>query len=173
MKNNKVLKYFIYLLIFLFVSHAIFYYIADKLDYTKPLTPKATFKLINGNVITLDSLKGKPVLVVFWATTCKICIKEIPDLVELHHFYAKKGLEIIAVAMSYDHPAAVVRLAKKMQLPYKVALDVDNKVRDAFVNVQVTPTIFLVANEGHIIMRAVGKLKMGLIKQLIEEELKG
>jgi len=173
MKNKKLLKYFIYILIFLFVSHAIFYYIADKLDYTQPATPTATFKLTNGNVITLDSLKGKPVLVVFWATTCKICIKEIPDLVELHHQYSKQGLQVIAVAMSYDHPAAVVKLAKIMKLPYKVALDVDNKVRNAFVNVQVTPTIFLIANKGHVVMRAVGKLKMGLIKELIEKELKG
>ena len=167
-----MLKKFIYLLIFLVISLVIIFYVAGKFDSSKPVIPDATFKIIHGEKITLTSLKGKPVMVVFWATTCKICIEEIPDLVELHHLYGKQGLEIIAVAMPYDHPAAVVKLARRMKLPYKVALDVDSKVLHAFIDVQVTPTVFLIANEGHIIMRAVGRLKMDRIKQLIENELK-
>lgn len=133
--------------------------------------PDTTFKFINGESTTLGNLRGKPVLVVFWATTCKICIKEIPDLIELHHKFGGKGLQIIAVAMPYDHPAAVVKLAKKMKLPYKVALDVDSKVLNAFIDVRVTPTIFLIANEGHILMRAIGKLKLRKLKQLIDNQL--
>lgn len=146
-------------------------YFSGLLDQSNTPAPDTTFKLITGDSITLGSLKGKPVMVVFWATTCKICIKEIPDLIELHNHYSKKDLEIIAVAMPYDHPAAVVKLAKKMKLPYKVALDVDSKVLNAFIDVQVTPTIFLIANEGHILMRAIGKLKLRKLKQLIDNQL--
>jgi hypothetical protein len=73
--------------------------------------------------------------------------------------------------MPYDHPAAVVKLAKKMNLPYKIALDVDKKVFNAFKDVKVTPTIFLIANEGHILMRAIGKLRLRKLKQLIDNQL--
>ncbi len=169
-----MLKKFIFLLFLLAISLVIIFYVNGEHGESKPVksvTPEATFKIINGQKITLASLKGKPVLVVFWATTCKICIEEIPDLIELHHLYEKQGLEIIAVAMPYDHPAAVVKLARRMKLPYKVALDVDSKVLHSFINVQVTPTVFLVAKKGHIIMHTVGRLKMARVKRLIEEEI--
>jgi thiol-disulfide isomerase/thioredoxin len=133
--------------------------------------PDTEFKLVNGETLILGNLRGKPVLVVFWATTCKICLKEIPDLVELHHKYAKKGLSIVAVAMPYDHPAAVVKYARARKLPYHVALDVDKKIFNAFRDVRVTPTIFLIANEGHVLMRAIGKLKLRKLKQLIDNEI--
>ncbi len=167
-----MLKKFITLLIILAILLVIIFYITNEFYYKKTVIPEATFKIINGKVITLASLRGKPVMVVFWATTCKICIEEIPDLVKLHKLYAKQGLEIIAVAMPYDHPAAVVKLARSMKLPYKIALDVDGEVHNAFNNVQVTPTNFLIANEGHIIKRTVGRIKMGRIKQIIENEIK-
>jgi len=163
--KNLVLTGLVVLVLGIFVYFSIMLY--------RPFVPapETEFKLITGKSMTLGSLRGKPVLVVFWATTCKICIKEIPDLIELHNKYADKGFTMIAVAMPYDHPAAVVDYARARKLPYHVALDVDSKVFHAFEGIRGTPTLFLIANEGHVLMRALGKLKLRTLKQLIDNEL--
>ena len=56
----------------------------------------------------LRSLRGKPVLVSFWASTCPRCLDEIPHLIELYEELAPRGFEIIAIAMAYDPPNRVI-----------------------------------------------------------------
>ena len=63
--------------------------------------PDIEFTTVDGKKIDLKTLKGKPVLVTFWATSCPGCIKEMPHLIELYHELHNKGLEIIGVAMPY------------------------------------------------------------------------
>jgi thiol-disulfide isomerase/thioredoxin len=70
--------------------------------------PAVDFKIIDGRTLNLQQFTGQPVLVVFWATTCPSCIKEIPHLSGLYEELAPRGLEIIAVAMAYDPPNQVM-----------------------------------------------------------------
>ena len=88
--------------------------------------PDVTFTTLTGQKITLNGLRGKPVIVTFWATDCPSCIKEIPDLIDLYSQYHSSGLEMIAVAMYYDPPNHVVDMTKAKQLPYNVALDLNS-----------------------------------------------
>ncbi len=78
----------------------------------KPKAPQTTFATITGEKLPLHTLSGKAVIVTFWATTCPGCMKEIPHLIELYQHYHNQGLEIIAVAMSYDRPDQVIAMAK-------------------------------------------------------------
>jgi len=84
------------------------------------------------------------VLVNFWTTSCPGCIKEMPDLVKTWQKYHSRGLETIAVAMSYDPPEYVLQFAEKNGLPFTIALDTDGVVTQAFNNVRVTPTTFVI-----------------------------
>ncbi|MEM7293269.1 MAG: TlpA disulfide reductase family protein, partial [Pseudomonadota bacterium] len=61
--------------------------------------PNVTFKTLKGEQIELDDMRGKPVLVTFWATSCVGCMREMPHLIELHHELHASGLEIVGVAM--------------------------------------------------------------------------
>lgn len=135
--------------------------------------PDVTFSTITGQKIVLKELRGKPVIITFWATDCPSCIDEIPHLTEIYQRYHQQGLEIIAVAMIYDPPSHVVSMAKAKGLPYDVALDLSAALARAFGNVNLTPTTFLISPQGKISEHIVGAIDPAHIKTQIEELLKG
>ena len=137
----------------------------------KPAAPAATFTTLEGKSISLADLRGKIVLVNFWATSCPGCVKEMPDLVETYKQYKDRGFEIVAVAMSYDPPNYVANFAKTRQLPFPVALDVNGEHARAFGNVQLTPTSFLIGKDGRIIEEKLGDLDFPKLKALLDKEL--
>ncbi|MBD9361901.1 TlpA family protein disulfide reductase [Methylomonas sp. EbB] len=137
--------------------------IAWWLTYTKSFAPNAVFTTLTGERLAIAELKGKPVLITFWATDCPSCIEEIPNLIALH----QQGTQIIAVAMPYDPPSRVQALAKERQLPYPVALDIDSSLVHAFGDVQLTPTMFLIDRQGAIIMHKIGPFDLASLKTLL------
>ncbi len=138
-----------------------------------PIAPETTFSTITGKKIVLSELRGKPVIVTFWATDCASCIQEIPHLVELYRQYHDKGLEIIAVAMSYDPPNHVIDMSKAQQLPYNVALDMQAENAHAFGDVSLTPTTFLIAPNGRIALQKTGLFDLTEIKTQLSNFTKG
>ncbi len=126
--------------------------------------PAVNFKIVDGRTINLKQLQGHPVLVVFWATSCPSCIKEMPHLIELYQDLAPQGLEIIAVAMAYDPPDRVLDMRQRKHIPYPVALDVQGEVALAFGDVQQTPTIFLIDPNGRVVNHTIGRLDMAQLR---------
>lgn len=122
--------------------------------------PGVDFKIVDGRTLKLSQFQGQPVLVVFWATTCASCVKEIPHLIELYQDLAPRGLEIIAVAMAYDPPNQVLAMRQRNHIPYPIALDVEGKLALAFGDVQQTPTAFLINPQGQITQQAIGRLNL-------------
>ena len=148
--------------------------IAGALAYTllqKPSAPAVTFKTLEGKPIALESLRGKIVLVNFWATSCPGCIKEMPGMVETYQQYKNKGFEIVAVAMSYDPPNYVLNFVQTRQLPFPVALDIDGAHARAFGNVQLTPTSFIIGKDGAVLEQKIGELDFVKLKALLDKEL--
>jgi len=135
--------------------------------------PAVTVTTLDGKSLPLASLQGRPVLVTFWATTCPGCVQEIPHLVDLHRELGPKGLEIVAIAMSYDPPEQVKKLVLMKQVPYTVALDTDGSAAKAFGNVQLTPTSFLLDPQGHIVEQKLGEMDMVQLRQRILSMLPG
>ncbi|MDD2659112.1 MAG: TlpA disulfide reductase family protein [Methylococcales bacterium] len=130
--------------------------------------PDETFTTITGKKIALKDLRGKPVIVTFWATDCPGCMKEIPHLLDLYKQYHKQGLEIIAVAMYYDPPNHVVSMANDLQLPYDVALDLKTEHAHAFGDVQLIPSSFLISPDGLIDLKKTGSFDPVEMKSRIE-----
>ena len=133
--------------------------------------PSLVGQTLDGRLLTLEQLRGKPVLVTFWATTCPTCIQEMPHLIELYRDLNPKGLEMIGVAMSYDPPEQVRALAKQRQLPYPIVLDSQAQIARAFDNVRVTPTTVLISPEGQIVQYRLGLLDMPKLRETIESML--
>ena len=130
--------------------------------------PDISFNITDGRSIDLKTLRGKPVLITFWATSCPGCIKEMPHLIELYNELHSKGLEIIGIAMPYDRPDHVIEMIKRKKLPYPVAIDIEGKAVAAFGNVQLTPTSFLIDPRGQIVKHKIGEMDMQqLHKQII------
>lgn len=133
--------------------------------------PDVTFTTLKGEKLNIGELRGQPVLVTFWATTCPGCLKEMPHLVELYEELGNAGFELIGVAMSYDPPNRVLELTTERQLPYPIALDLDGALAAAFGNVMLTPTSFLIDPDGRIIKHKIGEMDIGELRQQIENLL--
>lgn len=133
--------------------------------------PNVTFQTLKGQRVELNQMLGKPVLVSFWATTCSICLEEMPHLVELYEEFHPDGFEIVGVAMSYDPPSQVLELSEARELPYPISLDFDSAIANAFGEVQLTPTSFLIDPEGNIALHKLGALDLPALRQQIKSYL--
>ena len=133
--------------------------------------PAVTFTTLAGKPVTPRELQGKVVLVNFWATSCPVCARELPELIATYQTYAPRGFEIIAVAMPYDRPDWVVDYARRRELPFTVALDFDGTINRAFGGIEATPTAFLIDKRGKIVGRTVGQPDFAELRMRIQREL--
>jgi peroxiredoxin len=134
-------------------------------------TPDVEFTTIKGDHIRLGDLQGYPVLITFWASDCRPCLEEIPDLVELHRQYSERGFKLISVAMAYDIPSRVVTLAEAQPLPYAVALDPLGSIAAAFKGVNGVPNSFLIAPNGRIALHILGRISIDDLRERIRSML--
>jgi peroxiredoxin len=132
------------------------------------IRPDISFTDIDGQQHSLNQYDGKPILVTFWATDCPGCIKEMPDLIALHNKYSSKGLTMIDVAMSHDKPAHIKAMQAEKKLPFIITWDKTNQIAQEFDNVRVTPTHFLIAPNGQIVMRKLGEINLALLHDKLD-----
>ncbi len=135
------------------------------------LAPSVIFTTIEGKKISMASLKGKIVLVNFWATDCRACVTEMPALASTYNLYKDKGFEIIAVAMPYDPPAQVLNYATQKKLPFPVMDDGFGEMTAKFDDVSVTPTTYIYNQQGKLIQYTTGALNFKKLHQLLDKEL--
>lgn len=133
--------------------------------------PDVTYMNLKGEEISQQSLRGKVVMVNFWATTCSTCVAEMPQMVATYNKYHQRGLEFVAVAMRYDPPNLVLDFAETRQLPFHVALDLQGRLAQSFGDVKATPTTFIIDKQGRIIKRYVGKPSFKELQKLLDNAL--
>ena len=127
--------------------------------------PDISLHAVDGRVLKLSEYRDRPLLVTFWATTCRSCMEEMPQLVRLYRKLAPRGLGMIAIAMSYDPPDRVLAVRNERRLPYPVALDIHADAAHAFGDVELTPTTFLFAPDGRLVYSKTGVLDMDRLQQ--------
>jgi thiol-disulfide isomerase/thioredoxin len=135
------------------------------------MAPDVTFTTLYGKAIKMHDLRGKVVLVNFWATDCVTCNNEMPDLVHLYDDYKNKGFEVIAIAMPYDPPGLVVRYIQQKQLPFPVTHDAQADLLHRFSDVAGTPTTYLYDKRGKLLLRVAGKLDFATLRRSLDKEL--
>ena len=133
--------------------------------------PQVSYTLLNGTPAHTAQLTGRVVLVNFWATSCAICLEEMPGLVASHARFKARGFETLAIAMGYDAPFNVVRYAEAHALPFQVAIDHDGSLAERFGKVAATPTSVLINRRGEIVERHVGRLDFAALNTSIERLL--
>ena len=136
----------------------------------KPQAPEVTFTTLNGEKISMPSLRGKTVLVNFWATDCPGCIKEMPELIDTYQQYKDKNLVVIAVAMPYDPPAQVANYTKEKALPFNVMHDGYGEMVKAFGDVNLTPTTFIFDAQGNRVQKTIGELNFPELRKLLDQK---
>ncbi len=119
--------------------------------------PDVGYTLLDGSTHRTAALRGRVLLVNFWATTCNVCVREMPQIVATHERFAPQGLVTLAVAMSYDPPAAVDDYARSRRLPFGVAIDNTGEIARAFGDVRATPTSFVIDRQGRVAEAILGE----------------
>ena len=140
-------------------------------QFQSKAAPAVTFMTIKGETITTQSLRGKVVLVNFWATDCPVCIREMPQLMQTHRKFQSRDYETVAVAMWHDPPNRVLDYAGRQALPFKVSFDPVGEIGKAFGDVKLTPTTFVIDKRGNIVERILGEPNFGKLEALIEAKL--
>ena len=111
--------------------------------------PKFSLKDLNGNAVTLDGLKGKVIVLNFWATWCPPCRAEIPDFVEFYNANKSKGLEILGVSVDTDTAAGVPAFVRNHKMSYPVAMMTEKILRD-YGPIDSIPTTFIIDKAGRV-----------------------
>jgi peroxiredoxin len=138
---------------------------------SRPMAPNVGYTLLDGSKSSTENLRGKVVLVNFWATDCTSCVQEMPQIISTHEKYKALGYDTLAVAMSYDPPAYVINFAETRKLPFGVAIDNTGEIAKRFGQVQLTPTSVLINKRGEIVKRFVGEPDFVALHQLVEKLL--
>lgn len=133
--------------------------------------PASTFMRLDGRPLTMHSLRGKVVMVNFWATSCTTCIGEMPQMVDTYNKFKGAGLEFVAVAMRYDRPDYVVNYTQTRKLPFQVAYDATGALAHAWGDVAMTPTTFVIGKDGAILKRYVGQPDFAALHALLQGAL--
>jgi peroxiredoxin len=133
--------------------------------------PASTFTRLDGQKLSMESLRGKVVMVNFWATSCTTCVAEMPQMVETYNKFKGQGMEFVAVAMSYDRPDYILNYAQTRKLPFQVAYDANGALAKAWGDVAMTPTTFVIGKDGAILKRYLGQPDFVALHTLLQGAL--
>ncbi len=137
---------------------------ADVSDENRPAPPWQVM-LPDGRALTSDSLRGKVVLVNFWATWCPYCRKEKPVIDRFWQDYRERGFEVVSISVD-DPPEKIAVWMRDKEYAF-MAAPTNASVTHAFGNVKSVPTSFIVDSEGRIRHRIAGQVHYPRLEKLI------
>ena len=109
--------------------------------------PGFTLQSLDGQQVSLASLKGKVVMVNFWATWCVPCRQEMPHLQALYERYNSLGFELLAVNVEKDNAEGARKWLEETPVTFPVLFDPNNQVTKLY-KVQTMPSTVMVARDG-------------------------
>ena len=131
--------------------------------------PDFSVQDLNGHPVDLASLRGKVVLLNFWATWCTPCRAEIPNFVEFQNSYGPQGLQIVGLSMD-DDAKPVREFYQQFKMNYPVGMGTD-KLAQSYGGVLGLPVSVLIGRDGRIAAKYVGAAETPVLQQKIESLL--
>lgn len=141
------------IVIVLFVAGA-GYFLSAKDSETKP-APAWSAQDLDGKTVSLSDLKGKVVILNFWATWCPPCVAEIPDFIDIAGKYQGKKVVVIGASVDSIQPSEVAAFARKKGMNYPIVMATPEMMESYGANVGVPVTVFI-APDGTIASTHLG-----------------
>lgn len=132
--------------------------------------PDFAAKDLDGNIIVLSSLAGKPVVVRFWETNCKYCKADTPIFNHYFEKYKSKGLNVVYVSSFYEDLDAVKRFVDLLEVPFPVVMDSNAKLADLY-NIKIYPQTFMIGPDRTILANLFGGVGEAEFNELLGEYL--
>lgn len=124
----------------------------------------------SGTTWTPEELAGKVVVINFWATWCRPCQHEVPDLAKVHRKYKEKGVVILGLMTDQPADTQLDAFKKRYGLDYPV-VRVSPPVSEAFGHPRALPTNFVYSRSGHLMFDSPGAITAGALEREIKELL--
>jgi peroxiredoxin len=124
------------------------------------IAPDFELKTLNGEMVKLSNLKGKKVMVNFWATWCHPCKIEMPEMEEFHNGTAK---DVVILAVNIDPYSDVKGFADKNNITFPILLDDEDKVNQLY-QVMNIPTTYFIDSKGIIQNKYIGSMNTEIMK---------
>jgi len=132
--------------------------------------PDFTLNTFDGKQISLQSLRGKVVVLNFWASWCKPCEEEAADLEAFHKAYKDKGVVMLG-ADYVDTEKEALAYIKKFNITYPMGPDLGTKMSQAY-RIKGVPETFVIDKQGQLIKVIVGPTTIGDLAKIVEPLLK-
>ncbi len=134
------------------------------------IAPDFSLESLDGGTMRLSDLRGKAVLLNFWATWCGPCKIEMPWFVDLQNQYRAQGLQIVGVAMDDASKADIKKFAQDMGVNYPILIGKE-AVGDQYGGVPALPETFLIGRDGKIVDKIIGLRGKSEIEDSIKKAL--
>ncbi len=121
----------------------------------KKKAPPCCLESLSGEKVQLSDLKGKIVLLNFWASWCGPCKEEMPSIETLYQRYKEQDFVLLAISVDYEGPEPVRKFIDKHRYRFPVLLDSKGKTLDLF-EINKIPATLIIDRKGRMIGRVIG-----------------
>ena len=123
------------------------------------MAPDFTVEMLDGRSLKLSEMKGKVVLVVFWATWCGSCMEEFKEIPEkiVKRFEGKEDFIFVPISRGEDRETVQKKMnqLRRVGIVFPVGLDPDKKIYESYASLFI-PRNFLIDREGKVVFTSVG-----------------
>jgi len=134
------------------------------------IAPDFSLESLDGKNVRLSDLRGRAVLLNFWATWCGPCKIEMPWFVELQNQYGREGLQVVGVAMDDASKEDIAKFAKEMGVNYPILIGKES-VGDQYGGIPALPETFFIGRDGKMVDKIIGLKGKGEIEESVKKSL--
>ena len=127
-------------------------------------------RTLDGRTLRLAELRGRPVILDFWATWCAPCRASLPQLSAMQGRYGRRGLVVVGLSVDDGQPQAVRRFAERLRLRFPMAMASEDMLDD-YGPIRSIPTTIFIDRRGRIVRRVVGYVDEETLEGFIREIL--
>ncbi|MCM3691264.1 redoxin domain-containing protein [Neobacillus niacini] len=127
--------------------------------------PDFELKTLAGDTVKLSDLKGKKVMLNFWATWCPPCKAEMPAMEEFHK---QAGDEVVILAVNIDPHLDVKAFVDENGITFPIPLDAEDTVNETYQVLSI-PTTYFIDSKGNIGNKYIGAMNLDAMKQYTKD----
>ena len=142
-----------------------------EISIQEKLAPNFTLQLLDGGSVTLADLKGKVVLIDFWASWCPPCREEAPGLAKVYREYQERGVEFIGISI-WDRLGDAEDYVQRFGITYPSGLDSEGTILVDYA-VRGIPEKFFIDAQGRMVAKYIGPSTVEGLRETLDQMLAG